>query len=294
MVCRRWYEEAGRIFYSRNTFAFEDGATFTCFISNLDNRWRSMITRVSIMAFHPEDVSSSSSEEERESGWESTSKLRPVWSLLRQLPALSYLELDTHFLNRASTVKAMLRLGLRNVRRVCFTLHNRWNVTTCGSEWIWPEYHNARLLVGGFAEEVARAIKGQRRPWLKKAGAVARAAQRIEELEDRIINLKTKSDEVGCGNVYYCTDLEEWNRLWGEVGYHHVYLPSGDVQVRACRSRWRDMHWREWNRTTVGHQELLGYGRTGSGYGEEVEDDDFLFDLATFFQMKSDGGPRDI
>ena len=53
LVCRRWGEEAGRVFWRRNTFAFEDAGSFIAFISHIGSDRLSEIRHVSLMAWLP-------------------------------------------------------------------------------------------------------------------------------------------------------------------------------------------------------------------------------------------------
>ena len=292
MVCKQWHAEAGAVFYAQNTFAFEDATTFISFVSNLPSRWRERISRVSMMAYHPSDAAESRSQEERESGWEGTNKLRPIWHWLRQLPSLSYLELDAHFLTRVSTVQAMLRLGLRNVHRVCFTVHNAWIPR---SAYVWPEYHEAKLLVGGLAEEVARAIKGQRRAWLKRPGAIERAAEVEKEYQETAMELSEDDELMGRGNVCYCGNFEEWQGWWWALpsehrSAHHAYLGDRYAHLHSYRPGWRERHWREWNSSCVRFAEGVELARNSppvDGFGE-LEGWGFLLPIETdVFQVPS-------
>lgn len=78
LVCRRWYDEAGRVFWSRNCFAFEDSRTFVDFVSNLDPRWRDVITRVSIVAHFPRYLDPDFPPETISSGWEASKQIAPM------------------------------------------------------------------------------------------------------------------------------------------------------------------------------------------------------------------------
>ena len=172
------------MFYARNVYAFEDSATLVDFIGSLNVPWRYTLTRVSLMAKLVSISSAIPSEQERQSGLESGKKLAAVWSALRQLPSLSYLELDALFLTRADTVQSLLRLGLRNLRRVNFTLHNNPpQPLTIDCQHIFHRFAAPSLLFGGFTEEVARAIKGQRRGWLRRAGAVEKMVEMEREVQ---------------------------------------------------------------------------------------------------------------
>ena len=293
MVCRKWYEEAGAVFYARNTFAFESAAVLKGFMTCLPQHWRQKITRVSIMAYHPQDPSGPN---EESSGWESTRKLIPIFSLLHTLPRLSYLEADAHFLSRAKIAHRLLKLSLRNVRRVCFVMHNVWPLNRAKhSEWIWPEYHCSRLLVGGFAEEVARAIKGQKaRRGLRKFEGVRIAAERQEMREQYVFRA-----EVGTGNVYSGESKTAYARLWwseqkdcagGRAAHFsrlnglHAYIGTEFTHfsgVRAAAREIRDLsseeeNWRDWTPTSMRDDDFgvrnLSLWRVKAGW-------DFLFSI---------------
>ena len=273
LVCRKWYEEAGAIFYARNTFAFESAAVLTGFVTSLPPRWKPKVSRVSIMAYHPDDKQGPV---EEASGWEGNHKLSRVWPLLHQLPRLSYLELDAHFLSRAKTASRLLKLSLQNVRRVCFVMHNPLRTNyAIGSPFIWPEYHNARLIVGGFAEEVARAIKGQKpRRGLRRTqqASILAAAAREEGSESQIMGLNVKDYHLGMesGNTYHSTSATAYARLWwaeqkantngsGGAAAHfsrlnglHAYIGTEYTHLNGIQERWNtEQHWRHWKPTSL-------------------------------------------
>ncbi|KAK6823594.1 hypothetical protein PG987_013851 [Apiospora arundinis] len=49
LVCRQWYAEAGRAFYSRNEFAFAHPIECVDFMRTLSARWRPLISKVSLL-----------------------------------------------------------------------------------------------------------------------------------------------------------------------------------------------------------------------------------------------------
>lgn len=174
------------------------------------------------------------------------------WQTLRQLSSLSSLELDAVLLTRTSTVRRMLRLGLQNLRQARFVLRDPKDTftTTHGNDHIWPEHHDPSLLCGGFAEEVARGIKGQRRRWLKRSGAIEWAVDREVAYQKSITeSMHTARDENG---VVGCDDIEEWNRLsWQNDHNSHAYLPSLRYTVKeghwrdSVNTGWRSMSWED-------------------------------------------------
>ncbi|KAK4635851.1 hypothetical protein CLAFUW4_01341 [Fulvia fulva] len=186
LVCRQWYEEGAYVFYTRNTFAFEDSGTFLAFSANVTPYWKRLITKLSLAAWILDDVPYESAADHLEP----KAQLSPIWSTLRTYPSLSTLEQAGTFLNHHPSVDAMLKLGLRNLRRLCFVREPPkpktpvWNWHR-GTPTIWPQLAKRELVVGGFAEEVARAIKGQRQKRLK--GPVGRCAKGsgLAETRDR-------------------------------------------------------------------------------------------------------------
>ncbi|EME87679.1 uncharacterized protein MYCFIDRAFT_75524 [Pseudocercospora fijiensis CIRAD86] len=130
LVCKKWYQEAGTVLYTQNTWAFEPGPGLA------------------------QD----------------------------DFQTLSHLELDALFLASARTVKRMLRLGLRNLKQVKFVrrmedVDNAWK---SGTPSVWPAFSGRKLIVGGFAEEVARGIKGQRQLRLKKFRAIKNSVDEMQ------------------------------------------------------------------------------------------------------------------
>ncbi|KAK4508235.1 hypothetical protein PRZ48_001973 [Zasmidium cellare] len=166
LVCKKWYHEAATVFYTRNTFAFETPSTFVPFITTLPSQWRAKISKISLMAFHPLSPGSI----DVDSGYPANTPIFPkrwvgVYPLLRnELPALTSLELDSRLLKNPKTVKALLQLRLHNVRRISFVerpqhtrqLNSLW---TNGTDKIWPAMACRTLIVGGFAEDTAKAMK---------------------------------------------------------------------------------------------------------------------------------------
>lgn len=202
LVCRQWYAEAGQVFYTRNIFAFENAEVFVSFVNNLSHRWREKLTRVSLLSEH------------RPLG-SSKRLFRSVWRLLRdQLSSLSFLELDSVLLTDLDSVRYMRRFGLRNLRQLRF-VRGRQDPGR-GTVEIYPRYHRANLLKGGFAEEVARAVKGQGRSWMRRRRLLKWAVEREREV---------RSSRKGTDGIVDCSGLQEWAGLWDEVGYQHAFLP---------------------------------------------------------------------
>ncbi|KAF7193129.1 hypothetical protein HII31_05563 [Pseudocercospora fuligena] len=196
LVCKQWYQEARTVLYTQNTWAFEDDTTFTSFVPSLNPDWRNMISKVSLMSWlkdqelYPTTASTlfmGCHGLSYDTTWEEFFQ-RPeytgpgIWALLRTLPALSHLELDALFLTSAQSVKCMLRLGLRGLKQVKFVrrVEDVNNVWKSGTPTVWPAFAGRKLIVGGFAEEVARAIKGQRQLRLKKFSAIKESVDKMQ------------------------------------------------------------------------------------------------------------------
>lgn len=261
LVCKRWSEEAGRVFYTNNTFAFENTRIFVSFATNLPQHWRALVSKLSIMAYDTDSGSHAGTTEAHLnrmlSAPEHHNTLAALWHPLRSFPALSSLQLDATFLTRIDCIQSMLRLGLRDLRKVRFTIRNRRGFCVQyngGSRFIYPEFVQARVLVGGLAEVVSKAIKGQRSAWLKRKENIVTAAARERELlagllhprpqdlpaeQFRLRRHKHWSDRLADGTVmvYYDEDIGEWDRLWDKFGSAkmplHAYLPT----VHIARDR---------------------------------------------------------
>lgn len=164
-------KEAAEVFYSQNTFAFEDATSFIAFAQNLNSRWRHKVSKVSIMAnswvHRPDEVDSA------HQGVMLPEQLKPsMWALLRSLPHLSHLELELSYLLHSESARAASRLGHQNLIHVRFVQRvpedSEW---AKGTQSIWPQFAGRVLQVGGLVEEIARAMKGQRQKHLKHAQA---------------------------------------------------------------------------------------------------------------------------
>ena len=248
LVCRRWYEEGGWVFYSRNVFGFEDGYVCLLFLESLAPRWRAFVTGVSLMAITYDITGEGSSP--RFTISERKRQIQ-IWSLLRSLPRLRYLELHEYYLtNLASTLLPLLRQGPKTLKSVRIISTSRpeskiitaTNVATPSSNrtrrtftaegiadtqprFIWQSLSQRRLIRGGLVEVLARALKGQTLPWggLLKA-AQARWLHRSAEWLRAQIREKSAA-EVG-DYVVDVHDEKVWEQLWWLVGLQHAFLPG--------------------------------------------------------------------
>jgi hypothetical protein len=169
LVCRQWHQEAGHVFYTRNTFAFEDSSTFIHFIDNLPQRWRELLTKVSLMALvryptgFPHDTFVPNAILHGLQVAVEWNRSRPLWGRLRKLPNLSRLEIDAIYLTRVDTIKRMHRVGARNLRSITFVERLSEVDNSFGSTTVWPEFAGRTAMRGKFENYVATVIKGMRK-----------------------------------------------------------------------------------------------------------------------------------
>jgi len=247
LVRRKWYEEGGWVFYSRNVFGFEDSYVGLLFLDSLAPQWRAVVTGVSLMAI-PYDLTREGSSP-RFSISERKRQIR-IWSLLRSLPRLRYLELQEHYLtNLASTLLPLLRQRPKTLKSVRIVSTSRpeskiitaTNVAspssnrTCGTDtaketantqprFIWQSLSHRRLIRGGLAEVVGRALKGQSLPW----GGLSKVAQAIwlqGSVEWHRAQMMEKRTEIG-DYVVEVHNEEVWEQSWWLVGLQYAFLPG--------------------------------------------------------------------
>ncbi|KAH9905135.1 hypothetical protein F4778DRAFT_802624 [Xylariomycetidae sp. FL2044] len=170
LACRRWHDEAGRVFYARNTFAFGAAAECVGFLEGLRPAWRACVTKVSLLALEPVLWGPGSYEamagrvEIRVKGPEG---FRRAWALLAKLPALRVLELDAVFLTRAECVRVLRGPALKSLARLHFTQAvMRSAERERRSTFVWPRRGVRREIeYSGFVQGVARGVKGRRYGW---------------------------------------------------------------------------------------------------------------------------------
>lgn len=237
LVCPRWYAEAGRVFYSRNMFAFEDARTCLGFFGCLRREWREVVSSVSLVPYQGpgSDLNGNA--------LESSKRLTQVWSLLRHSPALTRLELSAHYLEDEKILLPLLRLGPKNLRAVrfmhrmpasCLPQDPRASDGGAEARYIWPHLAHRILVRGGLAEQVGVVLKGQQIAWVRlnkaaKLEMLRRAMEwhqrkRVEVSMARDIESLRLSTEKG-RYVLECCDLEEWERTWWMGGWQHAFLP---------------------------------------------------------------------
>jgi hypothetical protein len=187
---------------------------------------------------------------------ESKKDIAPVWPALRNLPALTELQLDGAFLTQMHVVLPLIRLGINNLRKMSFLRRNvscEFSAGPAGraSHFMYPEYAYVSRLGGGLAEQVALAIKGRRIRWIKRRGAIHRATAREYEAQRVAVFSEAHQQEMAgkagllddlihvregepLAAVDHDEDVEEWLRIWNANASHgrtkqilHAYLPRG-------------------------------------------------------------------
>ncbi|KAI1744766.1 hypothetical protein F4680DRAFT_468631 [Xylaria scruposa] len=170
LVCRQWYEEGARVLYTRNTFSFATPGECTEFFTNLNPRWSALVSKVSLLTLAPVREDHESAGEELETAPIDAKELRKAWTLLRKLPALSELELDSLFLTRPSCVRVFRWKPLKNLRKLEFTQSVPMILAEAPRDFVWPRRALREVIEGNeFSIDVARGIKGLRYGWVKGA-----------------------------------------------------------------------------------------------------------------------------
>ncbi|KXJ90551.1 hypothetical protein Micbo1qcDRAFT_226551 [Microdochium bolleyi] len=172
LVCKAWYDEAGLVFYTRNTFAFGHPDEVLGFVAALPSRWRAVLTRVSFMVLDvagwPETAAQELAATRHVLG---TEAMRLAWEMLaRELPALSYLEVDAAMLARPQCARVLMGLTFGSLRHIRFVqgapeMWQGWNGMDERGNYlhVWPRMFSRRSIDGkgdDFAVEVARRLKG--------------------------------------------------------------------------------------------------------------------------------------
>jgi hypothetical protein len=152
LVCRQWNKEASIVFFSGNTFTFDDCIAMEHFFSAIPRRWKTLITKVSLLLplWRNDD---------------SIDLLANSLCVLDKLIWLQYLELDAKLLNHEATVSALLSFSIPSLQKVRFVaqcpykdvLWRKLNPPT----YVWGELEDRLLFTGGLPEYVARSIKSQ-------------------------------------------------------------------------------------------------------------------------------------
>lgn len=270
LVCRRWYHEARRVLWTQNSFAFEDCKTFVDFTRCCEGR--NLVSKISILELDRRQKLDRNLDF-RWPDWAYHKKRRALISALRRLPSLSHLELDATLLHDVRDVKAMLRLGLRNLRSVRFWYHSAPEVeqnqalAVHDDHFVYSSLRKAKVLLrGGLAEEVARAIKCEHRVWTrhhefedptdrrsKLRGPQKPRRSLLQKAVDRQLTIEEdwKGGDIPEQRIANCDDIESWSTLWwkteGKLHWSQSYLsfdeekyePAGWVEVK--QRQWSDV-----------------------------------------------------
>ncbi|KAI1750543.1 hypothetical protein F4782DRAFT_548647 [Xylaria castorea] len=170
LVCKKWHEEGARVLYTRNTFAFATPGECVEFFANLNPRWSALVSKVSLLTLAPVREDHETAGEELETASLDAKELRKAWVLLRKLPALSELELDSLFLTRPDCVWVFRWKALQNLRKVEFTQSVPMMLAEAPRNFVWPRRALREVIEGNeFSVDVARGIKGWRHGWVKGA-----------------------------------------------------------------------------------------------------------------------------
>lgn len=175
LVCRQWYDEAGMVFYTRNTFAFAHPHEVLGFVGALADRWRRVLARVSFMVLATAggaDRPQTAHEEIAVTGViVRTPTMGEAWRLMaRELTGLKYLEVDAILLAREESATMLRGVEFENLRVVRFVqaAPHMWQGWSDMDErgnriHMWPRISARRNIDGRddeLAADVARAMKG--------------------------------------------------------------------------------------------------------------------------------------
>ncbi|KAI0403617.1 hypothetical protein F4802DRAFT_599009 [Xylaria palmicola] len=156
LVCQAWYEEAARVFYSRNTFAFVSPEECIFFFEQLDPRWSALVSKVSLMACGPQRFAHKVLWD-----WAHVIAMRKAWVFLEKLSALSELELDALFLDDPKCVSLFESSPLRNLRKINFMQPMPIEPATAPREFVWPRKALQKEVdYNESITDIARRIKG--------------------------------------------------------------------------------------------------------------------------------------
>lgn len=189
LVCRQWNKEASSVLFSGNTFAFDDCVSMEHFFSALSRRWKTLITKVSLLLplWRNDD---------------SIDLLACSLCVLDKLNWLQYLELDAKLLNNETTVSALLSCSIPSLHKVRFVaqrpykdvLWRKLNPPT----YIWGELGDMMLFTGGLPGYIARSIKAHSITALPTQITTRENIQRQKQLYDSIQN-----DTELCENKHF-------------------------------------------------------------------------------------------
>lgn len=113
LVCKAWYEEAGRVLYARNMFCFTDSYTLHAFLKALPVNRRKQIARLALVTTMP---GSQARERSEAAGFSTTERKRLIelFALLanrQRFPALWQLEVGSEYFLETRVLLPLLRTG---------------------------------------------------------------------------------------------------------------------------------------------------------------------------------------
>ncbi|KAI1212074.1 uncharacterized protein F4807DRAFT_458275 [Annulohypoxylon truncatum] len=169
LVCRRWYEEAGRVFYSRNTFSFTNVPEGINFFDNLNPRWKPFLTKICLLNFLGGCEQQGPLDEFKDIRIPTRGKngLAKLWRQLRSLPFLSELELDAIFLTRLECVEVFRGPPLKNLRQLKFTQSDPNAPDDEAHRFVWPRRALRWTNDDNFSACITKWIMGSRYGWVK-------------------------------------------------------------------------------------------------------------------------------
>ncbi|KAK8050872.1 hypothetical protein PG993_002257 [Apiospora rasikravindrae] len=167
LVCRAWYAEAGRVFYSGNVMAFAHTRECVAFFRALSPRWKPLVTKVSLLALPPKDVVPRNAREELEMvtvtvGGEDG--LREALAALRSLPALAELELDAALFREQEAVNVIREVSFPRLRSLWFvkcTIVDWLRKPETFRPFVWPQQRHRHVLESEAWKSLADRVRGR-------------------------------------------------------------------------------------------------------------------------------------
>ncbi|KAK4555049.1 hypothetical protein LTR86_007815 [Recurvomyces mirabilis] len=259
LVCKKWWREAGYVFYTQNTFCFETAALFDGFFRHLRLEWRVLVARTSLMAQYDSQTKV----------FVEASVFYDLWQLFGDLTlhGLKFIELNAMYLTRLEVVRNVMNMNLDyGNTEIRFVLRRPERLVDVerGNVHVYPEFARGLLLRGGFPDEISRIARRQRRPWLKAGGrrfgrnALKNEVRRFGRLVEQI----NVDDDAWLYDEYDCSSVNRWAEWYYAIGYHTAWLPS---RCTSGKRSWEDLAGK------VGMTVLLD-GEVEVMFGEGVED----------------------
>ncbi|KAI1327045.1 hypothetical protein F5Y16DRAFT_421225 [Xylariaceae sp. FL0255] len=225
LVCKKWYEEASHVLYTRNTFAFGNPQELSTFIEFLPPSRRNLVSKISLLRLPPDvrvpETAVAELSNFRPGEW-FLREMRRAYNALRTLKSLSYLELDAIFLTNPEVVQIFRGPALKNLQDIYFTQSRPVTAAECPRGYVWPQRAFWQPVEdSAFVEDVARGIKGLRWGWVRgeraKTDPALAARERIRYknrfAEPKKLKNKAKSDDGHGQDEDDDSDEEEKNLI---------------------------------------------------------------------------------